>query len=959
MARKRRLFSIKLQSQTILRKAINLIKSRNLVIFIFCSLLGLSSSLLLPASARNIPLLPDINQEQIQVNKSKIDSEVLLAKAESGKNSDILAITKKGQQQYNAGKFDEAINLWEKAAEAYQQVGNEEGVFSSLVNKAQAQQNLGTYPRACKTLLQAFAFEQPNCDSEQVDLLLDQFSPNSQKISIDRAIAFRSLGEVLRLQGQLKESQKVLEYTLSNVQGLPVEGATQLSLANTKKTLGIQTRHRWNYEQITEIIASQSQSKALEPDISAIESYQKVETSSSTSPMTKVQAQLNHLSLLVDLKQWWQAEVNRRISSWSRVDDSRLIQRAEGFLSLLNTRLNPEIATLQTTIKSNINDLPPTRAAISARINFANQSLKLSQIDIVEPQLTTSLEQARSLQDSESESYALGYMGLMYYKQWQQLDSSTQSSNDGQKILQQAKQMTEQSLLLAENSQEISYLWQSQLGNILRDLGDTKGAISSYFAAFNTLQSLRTDLNKNNQDLQFDFRQEIQPVYKSLADLLLKSELSEPELESLIVLNPQTSQTKSQIKPQKNRLELARTIIESLQIAELDNFFQDPCVEEAQVAIQIEDLDNQAAVIYPIIFPNRLEVILSLPKQPLKQTTIAIAETKFNETLDSLYDNLYNESFNDSAINIFKTVPLRSRQVEANTQNLLPILTQLYEWLIRPFESELNSSQIETLAFVLNDRLQRVPMAALYDGKQYLIENYGIAYVPSLQLQSLTSQQSKSESLSILAAGVNQQVEIDGKLFSALDKVALELNQIGANCPNCQQLLNEEFTAKRLENELKQQPYDVLHLATHGLFSSNPEKTFIVTGDGESINVDKLNQLLSVGKTNIPELLVLSACDTAAGDEKAVLGLAGVAVRSGTSSTIASLWPVGDKFTADLMTQFYQELRKPNSQKVNALKNSQLSLINFLRENPRFESLKDLPPHPFYWSPYVLVGNWQ
>lgn len=959
MARKRRIFSIKLQSQTILKKTRNIIRSRHLLIFILCSLFGFSFTFLLPVSAYNTLLLPDLNQEQIQVIPEANDRRILLAQARLGNNPEILAIAKKGQKQYNAGKFDEAIDLWEEAAQAYQQIGDEAGFFSSLVNKSQALQNLGSYPRACKTLLTAFAIPEPDCDSPQVDLLIKQFSQSSHQISREQAIAFRSLGDVLRRQGQLKTSQKVLEFSLANVQDTPVAGATQLSLANTERTLGVQTRNRLNYEQITEIIASQSQSKALAADISAIKSYQQVETRSSTPATTKVQAQLNHLGLLIELKQWWQEQAQGRIISWSRVEDSQLIARADGFLALLDTKLNPQIATLQTTIESNINKLPTTRAATSAQINFAHQSLKLSQLEGVEPLLKTALKQARTLEDRKSESYALGYMGQMYHQQWQQLDSARRASNDGKAILEQAKQMTQQSLLVAEDAQEISYLWQSQLGNIFKDQGDPKNAISSYFAAYNTLQSLRTDLNKNNQDLQFDFRQEIQPVYKSLADLLLKSQLSESELESLIVLNPQTSQLKYQAKPQKNRLELARTIIESLQIAELDNFFQDPCLEEAQVAVQIEDLDTQAAVIYPIIFADRLEVILSLPQQPLQQITIAIAETEFNETLDRLYDNLYNESFNDSAINIFKTVPLLPGQVEANTQSLLPILTQLYEWLIRPFESELNSSQIETLAFVLNDRLQRVPMAALYDGQQYLIENYGIAFVPSLQLQSLAAQQSPSASLNILAAGVSQQVELDGKFFPALNKVAQELEQIGANCDDCQQLLNQEFTANRLENELKKQSYSVVHLATHGLFSSNPENTFIVTGDGESINIDKLNQLLTVGKTNIPKLLVLSACDTAAGDEKAVLGLAGVAVRSGTSTTVASLWPVGDKFTADLMTQFYQELSKPNTKKVNALKNSQLSLISFLEENPRFESLKDLPPHPYYWAPYVLVGNWQ
>ena len=1001
MARKRRIFSIRVQSQTILKRA--LIRSRRILIFILCGLWGLSSAWLIPAFSHDIRSLSDKNQQEIQIEQ--INNTILLAQADRKSNPDILAIAQEGQKRYDAGQFSEAISLWQQAAEAYEKIGDEAGLFKSLINQAQALQNIGSYPRACKTLLQAFSVNvsstkpkkynfssldgsstslkpsffrkkiitpnselrtpnsgsvsQPNCNSEQIEFLLNKFSENPNSLSLDRAIGLRSLGDVLRRQGQLAESQKALEISLSKAKGSSAEGATQLSLGNTARTLGRQTRNRWNYEQVTEMIASQSQLAALEPEQPAIESYNQVVTLSSTPAITKVQAQLNYLSLLLDIRRWWTEQVDRRIASWSRINDVKLIQRAEGFLSLLDRELTKEISVLQTQIESNLDNLSLSRPAVYARVNLAHNYLQIPQINNVESILKTALEQARTLNYQEAESYALGYLGQTYDRQWQQFDRETQQSFAGKALLARATKLTQQALLLAGDAAEMSYLWQSQLGNLLKEQGDVKGAISAYMAAFNTLQSLRTDLNKNNQDLQFDFRQEIEPVYKSLADLLLKTDLSEQELESLVVLNPQTTQRQSKIQPQTNRLELAQTIIESLQLAELDNFFQDPCIEETDFAVKIDDLDNQAAVIYPIIFVDRLEVLLSLPKQPLQQITISISEREFNQTLDRLYDNLYNESIDNSAVNIFRTVPLNAKEVEDNTQKLRSSLTQLYQWLIEPFESELNSNQIETLVFVLNDRLQRIPMAALYDGEKYLIENYGVALVPSLQLKSISSPQLKQEPLNILAAGVSQQIEFGGKIFPALNKVPQELNQIEANCPNCQKLLNEEFTAERLESELKKQSYNVVHLATHGLFSSNPEKTFIITGNGESINIDKLSELLSVEKTNIPELLVLSACNTATGDERAILGLAGVAVRSGTSSTIASLWPVGDEFTANLMEQFYQEFRKPNINKVTALKDAQLSLITFLKNNPRSRQTQNLISHPYYWAPYVLVGNWQ
>ena len=975
MARKRRIFSIRVQSQTILKRL--MIRYRRILILLLCGFWGLSFTLLVPAFSQDTRSLPGQNQPEIQVKQSselnrvqasakqihtrakRLDNTILLAQAETKSNPDILAIAQEGQKLYQAGQFSEAISLWQQAAAAYEKIGDKAGLFKSLINQAQALQNIGSYPRACKTLLQAFSVSQPTCNSEQIELLLSKLAQNPSSLSWEQAIGLRSLGDVLRRQGQLAESQKALEISLSKAKGSSAEGATQLSLGNTARTLGMQTRNRWSYEQVTEIIASQSQLAALEPERSAIDSYNQVVTLSSTPAITKVQAQLNHLSLLLDIRRWWIEQVDRRVASWSRANDLKLIQRAEGFLSLLDRELTQEISALQTNIASNLDNLPIDRAAVSAKVNLAHNYLQIPQISNVESILKTALEEARTLNYPEAESYALGYLGQTYYQQWQQRERETQQSFAGTALLNEAIRSSQQALLLAGDAAEMSYLWQSQLGNLLKEQGDVKGAISAYMAAFNTLQSLRTDLNKNNQDLQFDFRQEIEPVYKSLADLLLQTDLSEQELESLVVLNPQTTQRQSKIQPPKNRLELAQTIIESLQLAELDNFFQDPCLEETDFAVKIDDLDDRAAVIYPIIFADRLEVLLSLPKQPLQQITIAIGEAEFNQTLDRLYDNLYNESVDNSAVNIFRTVPLNPQEVESNNKKLLVNLSQLYQWLIEPFESKLNSSQIETLVFVLNDRLQRIPMAALYDGEKYLIENYGVALVPSLQLKSISSQQLKPEPLSILAAGVSQQIEFGGKIFPALNQVSQELDQIEANCPNCQKLLNEEFTTERLASELKEQSYNVVHLATHGLFSSNPEKTFIITGNGESININQLSELLSVETTNIPELLVLSACNTATGDERAILGLAGVAVRSGTSSTIASLWPVGDEFTANLMGEFYQEFKKPSIKKVTALKDAQLSLINFLRNNPRSRKNPNLLSHPYYWAPYVLVGNWQ
>ncbi|QSJ20041.1 CHAT domain-containing protein [Nostoc sp. UHCC 0702] len=893
-------------------------KYRRLLIFIFSALLGLLSSLTIPAWSNS----PNPQSPSPQ------------------------SLAREGQQHYNAGDLEAAAKLWQAAAQAYQKMGDREGMSKSLINKSQALQDLGLYSKACKTLLQAFAIKNPDCSQTQIEQLHKTLAQQRDSLTLTQAIGLHSLGDVLRRQGLLAKSQEILQLSLSSISESSQKSAVLLSLGNTERALGSQIRDRWDYDMVTEIIDRQSVKDALAPYQQAFNYYIQATKVASAPPIPKIQAQLNHFQLLLEMQRWWRDQTNRRIASWSRFSESQLIQRAKDFVSGLELQLNQDAQALQNQIAPNLATLTPSRVAIYAQINFAESLIQSDQINKVEPLLENALQQARTLQDKRAETYALGYLGKVYLKQGQ---------------FAQATKLTQQALMLAQeeningDAREITYLWQSQLGKLQRKQGDFKGAIAAYTAAFNTLQSLRSDLNANNQDVQFDFLQEVKPVYLELADLLLKSNLSDDELNSLIVPNPIITQEKSNTKKTQKRLELARQVIESLQLAELDNFFQDPCSEAANVAVQIDSIDSTAAVIYPIVLPDRLEVILSVSGKSLQEVVIPISEQEVNETLDRLYDYLDNVTINDSARNILSTSNPDPRELKSNLQTLLPTFGQIYNWLIKPFETQLNSNQIKNLVFVLNGRLQRVPIAALYDGQNYLIEKYSVALVPSLQL--INPQQLKNKQMKVLAAGVSEQIQVQGEFFAALVNVPKELDQIKQTFPASHKLLNQDFTAKTIQKQLKLN-FPVVHLATHGLFSSNPQKNFIITGDGQSISINELSALLKEPGKAI-ELLVLSACETATGDERAVLGLAGMAVRSGARSTVASLWPVGDASTAKFMGEFYQNLKKPGGKQADALRNAQVSLLESLKQNPPFPELKNLPPHPYYWAPYVLVGNWQ
>ncbi|MBE9020423.1 CHAT domain-containing protein, partial [Chroococcidiopsidales cyanobacterium LEGE 13417] len=525
---------------------------------------------------------------------------------------------------------------------------------------------------------------------------------------------------------------------------------------------------------------------------------------------------------------------------------------------------------------------------------ITNYQLPITTPTFIAKLLATAVHQSRSLGDKRAEAYAVGSLGSLYEqnRQWQN-----------------AQEVTEQALILSQavNAPDITYRWQWQLARLLRTQGDTPGAIATYREAVKTLKALRNDLVAVNPEIQFNFRDEVEPVYRELVALLL-------------------SEQKSSETPQQN-LAQARETIEALQLAELDNFFREACIEAQPVAIDnVVDRDNPtAAVIYPIILPDRLEVILKIPQQPLRHYTIHQPQTQVEQTVERLQRSL--------------TEPDRTKDVRTLSQ-------QIYSWLIQPIASELQQSGVKTLVFVPDGALRNIPMSALFDGKQYLVEKYAIAVSPGLQL--INPQPISPTNLKALTAGLS--VPPANSPFPPLPAVRLEFNLIQQAGVAIAELLDRAFTSKSLETKIDSTSFNVVHLATHGQFSSQAENTFILAADGP-INVRKFDDLLrsrNRRRPNAIELLVLSACETAIGDRRAALGLAGIAVRAGARSTLASLWQIDDEATAIFIGEFYKQLTKTKLTRAEALRQAQL---NLMKNYPNYR-------RPGYWAAYVLVGNW-
>jgi CHAT domain-containing protein len=751
--------------------------------------------------------------------------------------------------QLTQGQESKALETWQQAEAAYQKAGDEVGILGSQINQARALQAMGLYRRATILL-------------EQVEQTLQKQPDSALKVA-----GLRNLGNTLRLVGDLDRTRLVLQQSLAIAERLPQESPSSsdesasdisgilMSLGNTVRAQGETDTALNFYHQAAEI---------------------------APLPTTKIQAQVIQLNLLIQAERWAEAQT-------------------------LWTQIQPQLA-----------ELPPSRLAVYTRIDVAQSLMKIGgkgaggeskPILASARLLANALQQARSLNDARAESYALGTLGTLY-EQTRQWDN--------------AQELTQQALNLAQiiNAPDIAYQWQWHLGRVLKaqgDMDDSKSeavgssrkheaavseamrasAIAAYTEAFNTLNDLRKDLVAINTDVQFSFRESVEPVYRELVELLLQS--------------PQGGE------PSQQNLKQARQVIESLQLAELDNFFREACLTAKPV--QVDQINPQTAVIYPIILPNRLAVILALPNQPLSYYETSLPQSEVEGILDQMQQSLRPTSF---------------------TQERLPIAKQVYDLLLRSAQDKLAASGVTTLVFVLDGSLRNLPMAALYDGQKYLIEKYSIALAPGLQL--LQPQPLERQQLKGLLGGLSEARQG----FSALPAVTFEVNQIESEIP-AQVLLDQTFTSTALQSQVNSVPFPVIHLATHGQFSSKAEDTFILTWD-DRINVKQLDTLLRAreqGELKPIELLVLSACQTAAGDRRAALGLAGLAVRSGARSTLATLWSVNDRSTAFFMVEFYRELGQPGVTKAQAVRSAQLALL----KQSQYE-------HPYYWSPFILLGNW-
>ncbi|VEN73254.1 conserved exported hypothetical protein [Candidatus Desulfarcum epimagneticum] len=473
--------------------------------------------------------------------------------------------------------------------------------------------------------------------------------------------------------------------------------------------------------------------------------------------------------------------------------------------------------------------------------------------------------------------------------------------------VEKAVDRTEKAIFFAgrAGAPELLYRWQWQMARLFEARKDAKGAMTYYRRAIETLNPIRSSMFSGYRRKKDLFNAKVKPVYLGLARLLLE----------------QARGAASGDEARREGMIEARDVMEILKTAELQDFFKDECsaVMERDPS-DMRQTPEKTALLYPISLKDKLITLATFP-DGMRQKSVRVTQDQVKKATLGLRTGLQNRTK--------KTFIYDARK--------------LYDWLIRPFEAELEAQGVDTLVIAPDGVLRLVPFSTLHDGARYLTEKYAIGTIPGIALTDF-GEFNMPEKPEILVTGLSDAVQG----FSALPNITAELRDIREIMGATSFYFNQGHNFENLTREFENKDHVIVHMATHGVFGDSAENTFLLLYENK-LNLNDLSGLISMGKYRGKpvELLTLSACQTALGDERAALGLAGAAVKAGVKSVIATLWFVDDEATSILIRDFYRRLKTPGMTKSRALQQAQTHLLSKKRYR-----------HPAYWAPFLLIGNW-
>lgn len=623
-------------------------------------------------------------------------------------------------------------------------------------------------------------------------------------------------------------------------------------------------------------------------------------------------------------------------SSWAAAaaqapDDAEIVLSAE--LNRLRLRADDErLAALQAALPR-VAALPTAVLRARLAINIAVQAQALNEAGTGLAWHAFELGRSQALQAGDDRLAAEAHEGLA-------------ALYEGRQQPEQALRLVEQGIAHARraDARERLMTLEGRAGRLALALGDPGRALAAYRRAVEHVEAVRSDIPVRYQDGRSSFRDTLEPLYLGLTDLLLRRSDAAPPAERQALLRQ------------------ARDTVELIKQTELADYLRDRCSVDAARREVAAAPPAGTAIYYPIILPDRLELLLETATG-LERRTVAMPGERLRDEVQAYVGALRNGQ------------PLRARS-EA-----------LYRTLIAPLDPLLAALGIHTLVAVPDGVLRLLPLASLHDGRGWLLQRLAVATVPGLSLIAAQgAQPGERPALRALLAGLSEpgpvvdklsQEVIDAVLEPAADPqqpraaargpatrdaaslralrdalalpgVRQEIETLSGVLPGTV-LLDRGFTLDALKAQMRQHAHPIVHIASHGVFGHDADSTFIMTYD-ELLTLDGLQALLRDARPRgAPiELLTLSACQTAEGDDRAPLGMSGSALKARARSALGTLWPVADESAQRVMGGFYRRLATGAVSRVQALRQAQLELMNQPQRG-----------HPFHWAPFILIGDWQ
>ncbi|MBW4503810.1 MAG: tetratricopeptide repeat protein [Scytonema hyalinum WJT4-NPBG1] len=876
---------------------------------------------------------------------------------------------------YNqTSQYYQARDVLKEALVIYQEIGDKEGIGDTLNSLGAISKNLGQYPQALKFYQQALAI------SRKVDVGI----PNKETQET-AALILNNIGLVYQSMGQYSQALEYYQQSLTVKQKIE----DKLGVGHSLNSIGGVYYETGQYSQ------------ALKFFQQALANVQNAK-----EPTDKANI-LNNIGLVY-------SELGQYSKALKFYQQALAIREKIGDQDGEGTILN-NIGFTYNQMKKYSQALNYYQKAVAAFKKIGNQpkmGSTLNNIGFAYQQLGQYSQAIESLQQGLRILQEVGDRAVAG-----RTFDSMGSAYKGIGNYSQALASYQQALFLSREvgDKPAERITLGNIGDLLARQNKPQLAIIFYKQSVNVTEAIRAELRSLPREQQQSYTATIADTYRRLADLLLQQDrvleaqqvldlLKIQELDDYLrdvrgnertakgveSLSPEQSINQGlkvvadrQIKisrqlgelqkiPSTNRKpdQIAKIVeLEANLITDFNQFIDSPEVnawleqlssKAAQQIIPLENLNslrdnlqrlNQNAVLlYPLILDDRLELVLTSPNTPPIHRSVSVKKEELNRAIVDFRRALENPESD-------ATVPAQ----------------KLYEYLIKPIEKDLANADAKTIIYAPDGPLRYIPLAALYDGKKWLAQRFRTNNITALSLTELDTQ--PLPQIKVLAGATTQrhivQVESTSLPFKALEYAGAEVNNLATMMPGTKTLLDNDFNREAMISYLN--VYPIIHMATHAKFvNGKPEYSFILMGDGGLITLPDIQKL---SLPNI-DLVVLSACETAVGDQigkgEEILGFGYQIQRTGARAAIASLWSVSDGGTQALMNAFYAFLSQGKITKAEALRQAQAAMITsdysgITQDQDRgiLKSTREKLPakvanrlsHPYYWAPFILIGN--